>query len=184
MPEKDIIVIGASAGGIEAEIAPLLVRLTGTPVEEEGAVQVPEEMEIEVRIAKEEKAIDAGVQQLGEPSSYACPECHGVLLQLKEGGYLRFRCHTGHAYSVESLLSEVTEKIEDALWNAIRTLEENVLLMRHLARHVREGNNGGDAEQFLKRAREAERRADLVRQAAMDYELTGENRLGEGINEG
>lgn len=101
-----------------------------------------------------------------------------MLLQLKEGDYLRFRCHTGHAYSVESLLSEATEKIEDSLWNAIRALEENVLLMRHLAQHMREGNNGGGAEQFLKRAQEAERRADLVRRAAMDYE-----KVGEEINE-
>lgn len=67
------------------EIAPLLVRLTTAAAEEEGAFQVPKEVEIEVNIAKEQKALEAGVLQLGEPSNYACPECHGVLLQLQEG---------------------------------------------------------------------------------------------------
>src|ERR1044071_4313423 len=37
-----------------AEIAPQLVHLTGTPIEEKGEYEVPKEMEIEVRIAGEE----------------------------------------------------------------------------------------------------------------------------------
>ena len=87
------------------EIAPLLVRLTSETAEDEGVYPVPKEVEIEVNIAKEKKALDAGVLQLGEPSNYACPECHGVLLQIQGGSLFRFRCHTGHAYSIESLLT-------------------------------------------------------------------------------
>src|ERR1043166_4920194 len=89
-----------------AEIAPLLVRLT-SETEEEGVYSVPKEVEIEVNIAKEQKALEAGVLQLGEPSNYACPECHGVLLELKEGSLWRFRCHTGHASSIQSLLADI-----------------------------------------------------------------------------
>lgn len=58
-----------------------LVLLTNKPMGEEGVFKVPEEINIEVRIAREEHALDAGVQQLGGPSPYARPECHGVLLQ-------------------------------------------------------------------------------------------------------
>jgi two-component system chemotaxis response regulator CheB len=145
-------------------IAPLLVRLT-TEAEEEGVYQVPKEVDIEVNIAKEQKALDAGVLQLGEPSSYACPECHGVLLQRKEGTLFRFRCHTGHAYSIESLLSDITEKMDDALWNSIRAFEEGELFMRHMAEHLGQGENSQSAESFLKRADEAKRRANLMRQA-------------------
>jgi len=53
------------------EIPPLLVRLTTEVVEEEGAYQVPKEVEIELNIAKEQKALDADVLQLGLPRMYA-----------------------------------------------------------------------------------------------------------------
>jgi two-component system, chemotaxis family, protein-glutamate methylesterase/glutaminase len=146
------------------EIGPLLVRLTTEAAE--GDYQVPKEVEIEVNIAKEQKPIDAGVLQLGEPSNYACPECHGVLLQMKEGALFRFRCHTGHAYSVESLLADIAEKMDDALWNSIRAFEEGELFMRHMAEHLDHGENSPSAESFLKRADDAKRRANLMRQAA------------------
>jgi two-component system chemotaxis response regulator CheB len=149
------------------EIAPLLVRLTSAPLDEEGVYEVPDEMDIEVKIAKEHTALDVGVLKLGEPSNYACPECHGVLLQLKEEKRVRFRCHTGHAYSVDSLLAEISEGVEDSLWNAIRSIEESVLLLRHVAEHLDESENGHTSEKFLARAKEAERRADVVRQAVM-----------------
>ncbi|HEU4594251.1 MAG TPA: chemotaxis protein CheB [Pyrinomonadaceae bacterium] len=149
-----------------AEIAPLLMRLTTEATEEEGAFQVPKELEIEVNIAKEQKALDAGVLTLGEPSNYACPECHGVLLQMKDGPPFRFRCHTGHAYSVESLMAEITEKMDDALWNSIRAFEEGEMFMRQMAEHLSEGHNGHTAEAFLKRADETKRRGALMRQVA------------------
>jgi two-component system, chemotaxis family, protein-glutamate methylesterase/glutaminase len=112
------------------EIAPLLVRLSETHAAEEGAYPVSDKLKTEVKIAREDNAIESGVMRLGEPSNYACPECHGVLLQLKEGRGVRFRCHTGHAYSVDSLLAEITDKTEDSLWTTIRALEEGALFMR------------------------------------------------------
>jgi two-component system chemotaxis response regulator CheB len=127
---------------------------------------VPKEVDIEVNIAKEQKALDAGVLQLGEPSNYACPECHGVLLQMKEGTLFRFRCHTGHAYSVESLLADITEKMDEALWNSIRAFEEGELFMRHMAEHLDHGNTDHSAASFLKRADDTKRLANLMRQAA------------------
>lgn len=150
------------------EIAPLLVRLTTEAAEDKGVYPVPKEVEIEVNIAKEQKAIDAGVLQLGEPSNYACPECHGVLLQMKEGTLFRFRCHTGHAYSLESLLTDITEKMDDALWNSIRAFEEGELFMRHMAEHLGQGNSNHSAESVLKRADDTKRRVSLLRQAAAD----------------
>src|SRR5215212_8134984 len=163
------------------EIAPLLVRLASRPLEEEGVYEVPEEMEIEVRIAKEDTALDAGVLKLGDPSNYACPECHGVLLQLNEEKRIRFRCHTGHAYSVDSLLAEITGGVEDSLWNAIRSIEESVLLLRHMAEHLAESDNGDTAEKFLARAQEAERRGDLVRRAVITQEQLSQAKLTDAV---
>jgi two-component system, chemotaxis family, protein-glutamate methylesterase/glutaminase len=149
------------------EIAPLLVRLASTPADaQEGAVVVPDEVNIEVNIAREDKAKDAGVFQLGEPSKYACPECHGVLLEMRDRTPVRFRCHTGHAYTLESLLSEMDEMIEDSLWSAIRALEERAMLVRQAAEHARDAHTD-DPRNLIALADETQRRADLVRQAVI-----------------
>jgi two-component system chemotaxis response regulator CheB len=95
-----------------------------------------------------------------------------VLLQLEEGGRIRFRCHTGHAYSVESLLAGIGEGIEDSLWNAIRALEEGGMLMQQMAKHLEEhaAERDGDVAALKARAEEAHRQSDLLRKLAMERE--------------
>ncbi|HEX8176171.1 MAG TPA: chemotaxis protein CheB [Pyrinomonadaceae bacterium] len=159
------------------EIAPLLARLTSETTDEKGVYPVSEEMKTEVKIAREDNALESGIMKWGEPSPYACPECHGVLLQLKEGNGMRYRCHTGHAYSVDALLSEFSDKTEDSLWSAIRALEENVILMRHLASHFEGSERNGYAAELLKKAQDAQRRADLVRQAVMSHEKLSKEKI-------
>ena len=114
-------------------------------------------LEMEVDIAKDRNAYDAGVEQFGDPSPFACPDCHGVLLKLDEDGRTRFRCHTGHAYSVESLVAGATDGIEHALWSAIRALEEAALLMDRTARHLEERHGGTGAAECRSQADEARR---------------------------
>jgi len=77
--------------------------------------------------------MDAGLAQIAEPSLFACPECHGVLLRMKRAHPARFRCHTGHAYSSVSLAAAFENHVEDALWNAVRALEETSMLLREMA---------------------------------------------------
>jgi len=150
------------------DIAPLLAAAV-TETRDRGEFAVPDETRTEVDIAKERHPTDAGLQHIAEPSPYACPECHGVLLQLKGEGPIRFRCHTGHAYSIESLLAEVDEKIDDALWNAIRALEEAVLLWERatpLLAHAG-GTAAGDAAQGAG-AEDSRRYSDAIRQIARE----------------
>ena len=148
-----------------SDIAPLLNELAYTPAVKEGAYPVSERMKIEVEIAKENAAIDKGIQNLFEPSNYTCPECHGVLLQLKEGVILRFRCHTGHAYSAPTLLEEGEEGVEDSLWGAVRSLEERVLLLRQFAEHLESNNRSANAAALLQEVERTKRKAEFVRQA-------------------
>jgi two-component system, chemotaxis family, protein-glutamate methylesterase/glutaminase len=147
------------------DIGPMLVHLIDTAIIEEVKHPVPEEMEIEVKIAKEESSLESGILKWGKPSIYACPECHGVLLQRAEENSIRFRCHTGHAFSVDSLLAEFAIKTEESLWSAIRALEEGALFMKGLAQHYAEHQNGANCESWLKKAEEVQQRVNLVRQA-------------------
>lgn len=165
------------------EIAGLLVRLATEDIAEAGGYTVPEPVRIEVSIARADPALEAGVEKLGEPSIYACPECHGVLLQITEGGRVRFRCHTGHAYSLETLMSDMDEAIEESLWTSIRTLQEKAMLARHAERHAREQQRIDVAERLSQLARHAEARAGLVRRAVFEAEMTEPDNIGSGDTE-
>jgi len=149
------------------EIAPLLVRLTADTVPERTK-SASQAIDIEVKIAKEEDPMNAGVHRLGQPSRLACPECHGVLLELKEGNHVRFRCHTGHAYSPESLLAEINESTEVALWNAIRSMQEGSLLMRRIVEHAEIAHPATDTDKLVVRAQELERQANTLRAMVAD----------------
>ena len=159
------------------EIAPLLIRLVAEEVPEVGGFPMSEEMEIEVSIAREDKAKPAGVMKLGNFSPYTCPECHGTLIQVNDENPLRFRCHTGHAFSILSLLTELTESVEDTMWAAVRSIEESVMLMRHLADHLGECEQADTATILLQKADEAQQRADLIWQAVMNQEKIDEDQL-------
>lgn len=64
----------------------------------------------------------------GVPSPFACPDCGGVLWELKAGEMVRFRCRVGHAYTMATLAEEQQDGVEDALWAAMRALEEKAAL--------------------------------------------------------
>ncbi|MDT5271075.1 MAG: two-component system, chemotaxis family, protein-glutamate methylesterase/glutaminase [Acidobacteriota bacterium] len=161
-----------------AEMPSLLARLSSTHIAEQGGYGMPEDLHIEVKIAMEKNGLEAGVMKLGTPSVFTCPECHGSLLQLKENGRTRYRCHTGHAYSADSLLVDLTESVEETLWGAIRSIAESVMLLRHMAEHVRE-SDGSAAERFLLKAREAEHRGELVRKAVFDHDILSEEKVAD-----
>jgi two-component system, chemotaxis family, protein-glutamate methylesterase/glutaminase len=69
----------------------------------------------------------------GTPSVFACPECHGVLWELKDGKLVRFRCRVGHSFTSENLALELSQKSETALWAAMRALEEKAAMQRRVA---------------------------------------------------
>jgi two-component system, chemotaxis family, protein-glutamate methylesterase/glutaminase len=161
-------------------IGPVLVSLVRQPAAAETAHR-PTNLDLEVRIAKEEDPIRAGVTHMGQPSTFACPECHGVLLQMKEAGRVRFRCHTGHAYSAESLLAEISEGIENALWNAIRSMQEGALLMRELGTHV-ETHAAGGGTPLIGRGRQLMQQADTLREMVTSTVDRGTNNTEEAAN--
>jgi two-component system chemotaxis response regulator CheB len=145
-----------------AKIAPTLVQLVGEPAPAEGDYPVSKKLSIETRIALDDHAFDMGIMHLGELSPYTCPECHGNLLQLQDGDFTRFRCHTGHAYSLSSLLVDATESLETSLWSTLRAMHETTLLLQHLARHARDRENAALAEVAERKARDTEQSARLI----------------------
>jgi two-component system, chemotaxis family, protein-glutamate methylesterase/glutaminase len=100
---------------------------------------------------------------VGDPAPYSCPDCHGVLHAVPDVGVLRFRCRTGHAWSGESLVAQQDADVEEALWTALRVLEERAEMSRRLAEQARLGARDWSSDHFERRAVEADRSADLLR---------------------
>jgi len=149
------------------EIALLLNQLTRETAEEEGRYPVPDEIEIESRIAEQKMEADeliASVERIGRISKLTCPDCHGALWEINDDKILRYRCHVGHAYSAEALTEGQAEMLEVALWSAVRALEEQMMLARRIAERARRSNHERAAITFARRAREAEEHSSVIRE--------------------
>lgn len=92
----------------------------GTCVKGEVPANLKLESEITLRMSSNYEQTSA----LGTTTIFTCPECGGVLTKIEEDGNNRYRCFTGHVYNEDVLRSEYAKKTEDALWVAIRMMEE------------------------------------------------------------
>lgn len=158
------------------EIGPLLERLSRQTVAEKGGRPVPEEMDIEARIAGQEltaSELIASIEKIGKVSRLTCPDCHGALWEIRDDDILRYRCHVGHAYSADSLSDGQAEMLEMALWSAVRALEEQIILARRISERARRANHTRAAQGFEQRAREAERNTAAIRQLLLGDEKGG-----------
>jgi two-component system chemotaxis response regulator CheB len=164
-----------------AELADLLVRLSNEPITENTARMKDEQTKKEIQVAAEERAMQRGMLAFGELSPYACPECHGVLSRLRDDNIIRYRCHTGHAYSADTLIAAITENIEDSLYSAMRGMDESILFLNHLGDHYAEVNNPGLAALYFKKAKEAQDRSEWVRKAALSHELLNKDALRKEV---
>ncbi|HEV7349749.1 chemotaxis protein CheB [Telluribacter sp.] len=91
-------------------------------------------------IAREAEIVENAVTRidvnnsLGSQSTYACPDCGGVLTELNDNNFRRYRCYTGHVYSESELMDNQTHQMESTLWVALRMMEEKRHLLTTLTR--------------------------------------------------
>ena len=100
----------------------------------------------------------------GKPSSFACPDCHGVLWEINDGELLRYRCRVGHAYSLGSMEQAHAESLENSLWAALRALEESAALSRRLAERA----HGKPAARYREHAAHKERQASVMKKLLLE----------------
>jgi two-component system chemotaxis response regulator CheB len=127
----------------------------------------------EVTIAEEGNGLRAGVMELGKVSKFTCPDCNGVLVQIEQGRVLRFRCHTGHAFSLKTLLAEVNESIDTGLWSALRAVEERILLLTQIARLEEDGGERLGSVEAMAQADGAKKQAETLRRLLMNSNTIG-----------
>jgi two-component system chemotaxis response regulator CheB len=148
-----------------ADMALILSKLVDRPIPEKAMTpndKTQSEKEADI-VAEDKAALEQG-EYTDRSSAVTCPECGGVLWELQNDNLVRFRCHVGHAYSLDSLVSEQADMVEQALWCAVRALEEKAALARRMVSQARQQRHILTENQFQERAHEAEHNASLLRQ--------------------
>ena len=88
---------------------------------------------------------------------------------------IRYRCHTGHAYTVSALLGEVTQSVESLLYQSMRGLEETKMLLHNMGMHFVTQQQPKVAELFFRKADETGKQARVVHNSILQHEaLSGD----------
>ena len=146
------------------EVGRLLIRLVDQSAFQEGGFAVSKEAEQERELIRD--TIERFQENSGGPSTttvLTCPECGGVMWELREGDLSRYRCHVGHSFSSESFLNEHAKTLEATLWTAVRALEERGALLARMAIRAQEYSSYHSQARFAIQARNAKRNADIIR---------------------
>lgn len=137
----------------------LLVDLTAQAPSPEPPVS--DDLRMEALIAAQEIRGMEHWSRAGAISPLTCPDCHGALREIQDGNLVRYRCHTGHAFTLEALGAVQEQAWERALNGAYRAQQERALLLRRMAASRRQSSRiNGHLEE---RARGYEEGAELLR---------------------
>ncbi len=127
-------------------LAARVVELTAAPAPPAPAQVPPEIAELEG-------------DEPGLAAEIVCPICQGKLTETSVGGFSSFRCHVGHAFSLESVAAEQAEEVERALWASVRALEESARLANRLS-----ASTAGEMRQrFVEREETQLQQAGVIR---------------------
>ena len=153
-----------------AEIGPALLALaSGTPAAASGTQSLPPPplwVAVENRFARGVGDMEQ-LEKIATPSTFTCPECQGTLWELHGREPQRFRCHTGHSFTARMLGELQHEKAEDAIWAAVRALQEKEKLYLNLAAKAQAWLHPGTASEYAAKARQAGEQADMLKRALL-----------------
>jgi two-component system chemotaxis response regulator CheB len=155
------------------QIPAFLLQLIGEqlPSEAEPANQASLGAAKETRIAELNMDEVSSEDRLGHPSPFACPDCGGVLWEIEQSGFLRFRCRVGHAFTPQHLGVQQRQAVETALWEALRALEESASLYRRMAGRAKTSHHELPARLYQERASNTESNAKILRDFLLQVNL-------------
>jgi two-component system chemotaxis response regulator CheB len=172
MPESAIAYVDPEHVVEAGAIAALLSELADqAPPEAPPAPAEPEIVLEETFVASDRAASDA--PQPGAPSGFTCPECSGALWEADEEGVPRFRCRTGHQFSLDTLLTAQADSIEAALWSAVRALEERAAMLRGMAQRLSSRGSSSSAFRYARQADQGIQHALALRHALHNLHAAG-----------
>ena len=146
----------------------LFQRLVNEP---QGRQAMPSsDLIYEVGLATRGNGSMSQMDRIGERSLLACPDCHGVMWEIKEGGLIRYRCHVGHAYTAELMSLALDETLRRALGSGLRALDERIALTRKLYEQAKDAGRSHLAESWRKKLIECEQEAEILRDSIKRFD--------------
>ncbi len=167
------------------EMGALLTKLVDMPAPE--SVTVPtdiwQEARITERIMKNSNMTSIEeLESIGERAAYSCPDCGGGLWELTQPGTVtRYRCHSGHAYTQDTLLHGMSSSLEETLWVAMRTLEERRNILLNMSQAESSNSNKRWVSLQEERAEEMKVHIERLRELLIKSALSDEEHLGEAM---
>lgn len=156
MPENAMRTVDVDHVVASHEMGPLLARLTSEEIpavmDQDDATGKP--------IRLDHRTPTDGYD--GAPA-YSCPDCGGVLRETTGGELVHYRCRVGHEYSPDGLLTLQSETVEEALWTALRAMEERAEVSRRLATRARAWGREGGAAAYEHKATKIDESAAVIR---------------------
>jgi len=159
-----------------AQIPAMLVRLATRPLSQPEVAMAANRPDVQDTAEAGQASMRVGNLPAGQASGLICPECGGALWEAENGKVTRFQCHVGHSYTAETLMAEKDGELENALWTALRAMEEAAELRRRTAARLEKAPFGTLREKCLRESAELEERASVLRGA-----LTGETRTPHAV---
>jgi two-component system, chemotaxis family, protein-glutamate methylesterase/glutaminase len=165
MPAHALASASSATAAPIADIPALLSRLLSTlpPEVADMSLDAPHSQPPLDPVELDADASEAFTRQ-GRSSGLTCPECHGGIFELEVEGVARFRCRVGHSFSSDTLYVEQRASLENALWTAMRALEESAELANRLVRRASGKGNTSVANTFRRNAEVYRQRAEVIRQ--------------------
>jgi two-component system chemotaxis response regulator CheB len=164
MPLAALEVVAADAVAPADRLAGLLAEIA---TQDAGKTKAPPPaLPLEVRIAGGARLGSEALRQIADPSPITCPDCQGVLSEVRGEEPLRYRCQTGHAQTAEVLAGR-SEQVDQAMRIALRVMEERLSLVVRMAEDARRTGRDAVADLYQSRAEEYGHYASVLRDASI-----------------
>lgn len=150
-----------------AMLGKAISEVAGREVSEQ---RIPGELELHARLDRIARADPETLDRLGQRDTARCPDCGGPLWRVHGREEDVYRCFVGHAMSCMTLVEAQIAASEEAMWTAVRTLEEQGFTLGSRAIEARERGDSATAARYDLRVERLQRQASLQRDLILELQ--------------
>jgi two-component system chemotaxis response regulator CheB len=152
-----------------ARIGETLRQLAGAEVQEHVILH---ELQLHAQLDRVARADPTRLDALGHREPAMCAECGGPLWRVRGEEHDIYRCYLGHAYSCLTLVRAQAEVSVQAMWNAVRSLEDSAFTFAARAGDARERGDAAAAAHYDSQVDQLHEQASRQRELIADITKT------------